>query len=68
MTSFDLVSQQYGFRTGGYAPGFLEEWWNTRIASSQVVETADGYRLTDAAIATLLDEVTSAGVVSTATR
>ncbi|WP_326675183.1 SMI1/KNR4 family protein [Streptomyces sp. NBC_01237] len=55
MIAFDLVSQPYGFRTGGYAPGFLEEWWKSRIASGHIVETADGFRLTDAAIAALLD-------------
>ncbi|MFF1785127.1 SMI1/KNR4 family protein [Kitasatospora sp. NPDC058243] len=55
MIAFGLESEQYGFRTGGYAPGFLEDWWNSRIASGQIVETADGYRLTDATITTLLD-------------
>jgi hypothetical protein len=57
MICFGLGSDQYGFRTGGYAPGFLEDWWNSRIASGHIVETADGYRLTDASIASLLDEL-----------
>lgn len=57
MIAFGLVSDQYGFRTGGYAPGFLEEWWHSRIASGLIVETAHGYRLTDAAVAALLDEL-----------
>ncbi|MCX4746144.1 SMI1/KNR4 family protein [Kitasatospora sp. NBC_01287] len=57
MISFGLASEQYGFRTGGYAPGFLEEWWNSRIAPGRITETADGYRLTDAAVAALLHEL-----------
>lgn len=59
MIIFGLVSEQYDFRTGGYAPGFLEEWWNSRVASGRIVETADGYRLTEAAITALLDELAS---------
>ncbi|MBV6703104.1 hypothetical protein KV557_39450 [Kitasatospora aureofaciens] len=55
--AFGRATELYGFRTGGYAPGFLEVWWNSRIASGHIVETADGYRLTDAAIAALLDEL-----------
>lgn len=57
MIAFDLASEPYGFRTGGYAPGYLGDWWNSRIASGHIVETADGHRLTDAAISTLLDEL-----------
>ncbi|WP_406277563.1 hypothetical protein [Embleya sp. NBC_00896] len=57
MIAFGLATEPYGFRTGGYAPGFLEEWWNSRIASGHIAETADGYRLTDAAVASLLHEL-----------
>ncbi|GAA2146287.1 hypothetical protein GCM10009760_35930 [Kitasatospora kazusensis] len=49
--------EPYGFRTGGYAPACLEEWRKSRITSSHLAETADGYRFTDAALATLLDEL-----------
>jgi hypothetical protein len=57
MIAFGLVSEPYGFRTGGYAPSCLEEWWNSRIASGHIAETANGYRLTDDAIASLLHEL-----------
>lgn len=59
MISFGLASEQYGFRTGGYAPDFLEEWWHSRIASGSIVETADGYRPTDVATVTLLADLTT---------
>ncbi|MGW7442884.1 hypothetical protein [Kitasatospora sp. NPDC054795] len=32
MIAFDLGSEPYGFRTGGYAPGFLEDRWSSRTA------------------------------------
>ncbi|MEZ0113491.1 hypothetical protein ABH920_007521 [Catenulispora sp. EB89] len=57
MIVFSLGSEPYGFTTGGYGPGFLEEWWESRIASSHIVETADGYRLADAVITAMLDEL-----------
>ncbi|WP_194916154.1 SMI1/KNR4 family protein [Catenulispora rubra] len=57
MIAFSLVSEPYGFSTGGYGPGFLEQWWESRIASGQIVETADGYRLTDPVVTALLDEL-----------
>jgi hypothetical protein len=37
--------------TGGYAEGFLREWWDTWVARG---EMAEGYRLTAKAEATLL--------------
>ncbi|MFB6503957.1 MULTISPECIES: SMI1/KNR4 family protein [unclassified Streptomyces] len=60
MIVFGLVAEPYGFRTGGYAPGFLEDWWESRVASGRIAETADGYRMTDAAVAALLDELAAA--------
>ncbi|MFE6049326.1 SMI1/KNR4 family protein [Kitasatospora sp. NPDC056446] len=60
MIAFGLDPEQYGFRTGGYAPGFLEEWWNSRTASGRIAETAGGYRFTEAAVTALLDELATA--------
>ncbi|MEU3559409.1 hypothetical protein [Kitasatospora sp. NPDC006786] len=57
MIAFDLGSEPYGFRTGGYAPGFLEDWWSSRTASGHLVETTAGHRLTPAAVTTLLAEL-----------
>ncbi|MFJ7200636.1 MULTISPECIES: SMI1/KNR4 family protein [unclassified Streptomyces] len=57
MIVFGLVADPYDFSTGGYAPGFLEDWWNARVDSGRIRETADGYRMTDAAVTTLLDEL-----------
>ncbi|MFJ8201009.1 hypothetical protein [Streptomyces sp. NPDC096152] len=60
MIAFGVASDPYGFCTGGYAPGFVEQWWKSRLASGHIAETADGYRLTDAAVAALLHELASA--------
>ncbi len=59
IAGFAPASERYGFHTGGYAAAFLEEWWNSRLASGHLAETADGYRFTDTAIAALLDELTT---------
>ena len=54
MIVFDLAADPYGFCTGGYAPGFVRDWWNARIATGEFVKTPHGYRLTPEAEATLL--------------
>ncbi|MFD8749571.1 SMI1/KNR4 family protein [Kitasatospora sp. NPDC059577] len=58
VAGFGPAAEPYGFRTGGYASAFLEEWWNSRTASGRLVGTGDdGYRFTDAAVAALLHEL-----------
>jgi hypothetical protein len=59
MMVFDLVDDPYGFRTGGYAADFVRDWWNSRIAAGEFVETRDGYRFTPEAEATLLHRLAS---------
>ena len=54
MIPFSLVAAPYGFSTGGYAEGFLRDWWNAWVASGDIVEMAEGYRLTPKAEATLI--------------
>ena len=54
MIVFDLVTDPYGFCTGGYAPDFVRDWWNARIAAGEFVKTAEGYRFSPEAEATLL--------------
>ena len=34
----------YGFRTGGFAIGFLEDWWTARLASGALVAVDGGFR------------------------
>ncbi|MEU2671453.1 SMI1/KNR4 family protein [Streptomyces sp. NPDC007164] len=60
MIVFGLVADPYDFSTGGYAPGFVEDWWDSRVASGRIAETADGYRMTDAAVTALLDGLAAA--------
>jgi SMI1-KNR4 cell-wall len=54
MIPFSLVAAPYGFSTHGYAEGFLRDWWNASVARGDIVEMAEGYRLTPKAEATLL--------------
>jgi hypothetical protein len=44
MLPFDLVAAPFGFKTGGFAPGFVEEWWNARVADGAIVPVDGGYR------------------------
>lgn len=54
MIVFGLEADPYGFCTGGYAPDFVRDWWNARIAAGELVKTPEGYRFTPEAEATLL--------------
>ncbi|MCX4967795.1 SMI1/KNR4 family protein [Streptomyces sp. NBC_00654] len=60
MIVFCLVSDPFGFRTGGYAPGFLEDWWSSRVTRGAIVETSEGHRMTEAAVAVMIEELTAA--------
>jgi hypothetical protein len=57
MIPFCLVADPFGFTTNGYAEGFVREWWDTWVARGDIVEMADGYRLTPKAEATLLERL-----------
>jgi hypothetical protein len=57
MIPFSLVAAPYSFTTNGYAEGFLREWWDTWVARGDIVEMADGYRLTPKAEATLIERL-----------
>ncbi|PSO19477.1 hypothetical protein [Bradyrhizobium sp. MOS003] len=54
MIVFDLVADPYSFNTGGYAEGFVREWWDACVAGGDIVETTEGCRLTQNAEATLV--------------
>jgi hypothetical protein len=54
MIAFSLVAAPFDFSTNGYAEGFLREWWDAWIARGDIVEIADGYRLTPQAETSLL--------------
>ncbi|WP_344125553.1 hypothetical protein, partial [Luedemannella flava] len=45
MIATSLADHPYGFCTGGYAEGFLRDWWNDRTASDAIVAVDDGCRL-----------------------
>ena len=36
------------FSTGGYAPGFVEDWYDERVSNKQIAkQSPHGYRLTE---------------------
>lgn len=57
MLPFDLVAAPFGFKTGGFAPGFLEDWWQARVAEGAIVQVEHGYRFSDQATQRLLASV-----------
>jgi hypothetical protein len=64
MIVFSLVADPFDFKTGGIAPGFVEDWWNERTARGGIVQSEDagGYVFTAEAEAQLFDSLrTSAG-------
>lgn len=61
MLRMDFVSDPYGFRTGGYAEGFVRGWWDARIESGAIVAVEDGYRFTDEQAARTLRELRAVG-------
>ncbi|MDR2566763.1 MAG: SMI1/KNR4 family protein [Bifidobacteriaceae bacterium] len=42
MIVFSLVADPFDFKTGGIAPGFVEDWWNERTAQGKIVQSEDG--------------------------
>lgn len=38
------VADPYEFCTGGFAPGFLRDWWDARLAAGSIVHAGGGYR------------------------
>jgi pimeloyl-ACP methyl ester carboxylesterase len=40
-----------------FAPGFVEEWWDTRVAEGAIVPVDGGWRFSAAAEQALLDEL-----------
>ena len=57
MIASSLVAAPYGFNTRGYVEGFVRDWWDARIVGGDIVETAEGYRLTPKAEAILLERL-----------
>jgi hypothetical protein len=54
MITTRFVTNPYGFCTGGYAPDFVRNWWNARIAAGEIVTVSEGFRFTPEAEAVLL--------------
>jgi len=48
------------FSTGGYAPGFVEDWWAEARRQGRIVETGAGLQFTPAAAQDVLDNVLGA--------
>lgn len=57
MLPFDLVVAPFGFKTGGFAPGFVEDWWNARVTEGAIVPVQGGWRFSAAAEQALLQSL-----------
>lgn len=44
MITTSFVADPYGFCTGGYAEGFLRDWWDAKVEQGNIVAVDDGYR------------------------
>ena len=44
MLSVSIVANPYTFCTGGYAEGFVSDWWNNRIENGYITEQETGFR------------------------
>jgi hypothetical protein len=54
MICFGLVTDPYDFCTGGFAPGFIRDWWDRGVATGEIVRTDAGYRFSTEAETALL--------------
>ncbi|MFG6476948.1 SMI1/KNR4 family protein [Microbacterium sp. P06] len=57
MLFFAIVDEPYTFRTGGFAPGFVHEWWGDRVSSGSIRSTSEGWRFTAEAEAQLVADL-----------
>ncbi|WFR71287.1 hypothetical protein P9209_19220 [Prescottella defluvii] len=44
MITTSFVADPYGFCTGGYAEGFLRDWWDAKVERGNLVSDGGGYR------------------------
>lgn len=59
MIAFCLLAEPFDFCTGGYAKGFLEDWWAARLASGAIAPHPGGFRFTQEAERQVIAEVQS---------
>lgn len=45
MLTTSFTAEPYTFCTGGYAEGFLRDWWDAKVAAGCIVAADGGYRL-----------------------
>ncbi|SEL54602.1 SMI1/KNR4 family protein [Rhodococcus maanshanensis] len=44
MVTTSFVADPYGFCTGGYAEGFLRDWWDAKVERGNLIAADGGYR------------------------
>ena len=44
MLRISFVADPYGFCTGGYAKGFVEDWWDAKVEAGAIVPVENGWR------------------------
>ncbi|MFC4605375.1 SMI1/KNR4 family protein [Rhodococcus kronopolitis] len=45
MITTSFVADPYGFRTGGFADGFLRDWWDAKLDRGNIVAADGGHRV-----------------------
>ncbi|HRL50650.1 MAG TPA: hypothetical protein PLA49_14920, partial [Propioniciclava sp.] len=48
MMRMSFTVDPYGFRTGGYAEGFVRDWWDARVQAGDIIATPQGWRPAEA--------------------
>ena len=57
MVALNDGQKQYGFCTEGYCVDFVRDWWNDRLAKSELIEISTGYTLSQDAKARIIREL-----------
>ena len=57
MMRMSFTADPYGFRTGGYAEGFVRDWWDARVQAGDIVAIPQGWRPAEAFAARVRSEL-----------
>lgn len=64
MIPSSYTAQPYGFCTGGWARGFVVDWWDEQVAKGAIVEGQEGFRFspeTETGLIRVLNALAAAG-------
>ncbi|MGZ0703578.1 SMI1/KNR4 family protein [Pseudomonas piscis] len=55
----EMIAFAKGFGTGGYAPGFISDWWRARVAGGQLCQVDGGFAFSAGHCQQLLEQLAS---------